>query len=58
MNIDGHLEALKRKHFALEEEIDTVVKRPMPDQSLLSRLKREKLKLKEEIERIGSQTRH
>jgi len=58
MTVEGHLEALRRKHFTLEEEITSTGSRPSPDQTELTRLKREKLKIKEEIERIESQTHH
>lgn len=58
MSIDGHLDALKRKHGALESQIEDQMSRPVPDQSALTALKREKLRLKEEIEKIKAQTRH
>ena len=58
MSLDGHLDALKRKHGALESEIADMAARPAPDQSALTALKREKLRLKEEIEKIKAQTRH
>lgn len=58
MTIEGHLDALKRKHFDLEKEINFTGSRPAPDQAVLTRLKREKLKIKEEIERLQHQTRH
>lgn len=52
MSIAGHLDALKRKHGALEDQIAETMARPSPDQSSLTRLKREKLKLKEQIEKL------
>ncbi len=58
MSLDGHLDALKRKHGALKSQIDDHMSRPVPDQSVLTALKREKLRLKEEIEKISAQTRH
>ena len=58
MSLDGHLDALKRKHGALESEINDMQSRPAPDESQLVRLKREKLRLKDEIEKIKAQTRH
>ncbi|WP_433962830.1 YdcH family protein [Roseitalea porphyridii] len=58
MSIDGHLDALKRKHGALDSEINDMLARPAPDESELNRLKREKLRLKDEIEKIMAQTRH
>ena len=48
----SHIEALKRKHAELEEGIRTVLARAAPQQWLLSTLKRRKLKIKDEIERL------
>lgn len=62
MSIAGHLDSLKRKHGVLEEKIADVSARPMPDQSQVTMLKREKLRLKEQIEKIEAsaelQTQH
>lgn len=51
MNNLAHLDTLIEKHHSLQAAIDDETHRPMPDQSRLSQLKREKLKLKEEITR-------
>lgn len=48
----SHIESLKRKHVELDESIKTVLSRPAPQQWLLSTLKRRKLKIKDEIERL------
>ncbi|TCD11439.1 YdcH family protein [Oricola cellulosilytica] len=58
MSIEAHLETLVRKHGDLESQISQILTRPMPDQVELMQLKREKLRLKEEIERIKVETRH
>ncbi|WP_421857282.1 YdcH family protein [Oricola sp.] len=58
MSIEAHLESLVRKHGFLESQIAQMLSRPAPDQAELSQLKREKLRLKDEIERIRSETRH
>ena len=47
----AHLEALNARHATLDGQIANEMTRPMPDHSVISRLKREKLKLKEEIGR-------
>tara|TARA_Y100000815_G_scaffold232315_1_gene222940 strand:- start:12806 stop:12952 length:147 start_codon:yes stop_codon:yes gene_type:complete len=47
-----------RKHGNLETEITHALSRPVPDQVELTQLKREKLRVKEEIERIRIETRH
>ena len=54
MSIQEYVEGLRDKHAHLEEEIDEQLHRPMPDQTILTRLKREKLKIKDEIARLGS----
>ncbi len=46
----AHLQALRAKHAALDEEIAKEMARPLPDETTISSLKRQKLKLKEEIE--------
>ncbi len=55
MSIVKHLEALKAKHEALDFEIEQESNRPLPDQSLISNLKKQKLKIKEEMEEISAQ---
>ena len=50
---NAHLQALKAKHVALDEEIAKEMARPLPDETVVSNLKRQKLKLKEEIEALS-----
>lgn len=47
---NNHLQALKAKHAALDTEINEELSRPLPDEAVLANLKRQKLRLKEEIE--------
>lgn len=47
---DALASSLDAKHHALENEIAEELKHPNPDQMKLSRLKKEKLRLKEQIE--------
>jgi hypothetical protein len=58
MAIMAHLAELAEKHRALEERIDQVVARPGSDDIEIRRLKQEKLRLKDEIERLRRETRH
>ncbi|WP_341909742.1 YdcH family protein [Ferrovibrio terrae] len=51
MNHTAHLDTLIEKHHALQAAIDDEIHRPMPDTTRVTQLKREKLKLKEEISR-------
>jgi len=58
MPMQEHIESLRSKHARLEELIQEELHRPLPDQGVISRLKKEKLRIKEQIERIrGAQTR-
>jgi hypothetical protein len=44
-----HMSALQMKHAGLDARISAETQRPQPDMSLVSRLKKEKLRIKEEI---------
>ncbi|MGE3746751.1 MAG: DUF465 domain-containing protein [Sphingomonadaceae bacterium] len=46
---NGHTHALAVKHAGLEHRIEAEHKRPNPDTILIAELKKQKLKLKEEI---------
>lgn len=52
MTVEDRVESLRAKHARLEAQIDEETHRPLPDTILVTQLKREKLKIKEEIERI------
>lgn len=54
MPIEEHVESLRSKHARLEELIEEELHRPLPDQGVISRLKKEKLKIKEQLERLRS----
>lgn len=58
MAITAHLAELAEKHRALEERIDRVVSGPGSDDIEIRRMKQEKLRLKDEIERLRRETRH
>jgi hypothetical protein len=49
---NAHISALETKHAGLDALIERESQRPMPDMATISRLKKEKLKIKEEIERL------
>lgn len=44
-----HISALQSKHAGLERRISEEMSRPSPDMSLLTQLKRRKLRIKEEL---------
>ncbi|MDE2581533.1 MAG: DUF465 domain-containing protein [Rhodospirillales bacterium] len=52
MSLDTHLDQLKERHATLESRITEEDQRPRPDSGTLTRLKLEKLRLKEEMERL------
>jgi hypothetical protein len=52
------LRTLEERHAALEARIAEEDNRPRPDADQLFRLKREKLRLKEEMERIRNHQLH
>jgi hypothetical protein len=55
MTLQSRLDSLKERHAALELRIADEDQRPMPDSETLKRLKVEKLRVKEEIERLRAQ---
>ncbi len=54
MNLQSHLETLQGRHANLELKIAAEGRRPSPDSTMLARMKLEKLRLKEEMERLRS----
>ena len=52
MRLDARIASLNNRHAALEQQIFEEDHRPRPDAETLARLKREKLRLKEEMERL------
>ena len=58
MALEAHIAELSEKHKALERKLEEELARPSVDTLKMSELKREKLKLKDEIARIQSMTTH
>jgi len=52
MNLQSRIESLSNRHASLETKIFDEDRRPRPDNGALSRLKLEKLRVKEEMERL------
>jgi hypothetical protein len=52
MSLQSHLTELERKHKALESEIAATVASPSADDARIAELKRKKLQLKDEMERL------
>lgn len=53
MSVGPRIESLKLKHASVDRELDLESQRPWPDTSEMKRLKREKLRLKDEVSRLG-----
>lgn len=53
MSVTAHLEELKKKHQNLSEQVDMAQRSPAIDQIEIAAMKKQKLKLKEEITRLS-----
>ena len=58
MALSGHLQELSQRHSALKRQIEEEMGRPGSDELEIRRLKQKKLKLKDEIARLETETRH
>jgi hypothetical protein len=54
MSLQSRIESLKDRHHVLEARISDEDHRPRPDTEALARLKHQKLRLKDEMERLSS----
>ncbi len=55
MSVDERIAALKSKHQSLETAIDEENSRPRPDEFQIASLKKQKLRIKDEIASLGGQ---
>jgi hypothetical protein len=58
MALDAHIAELSEKHRALDRKIEEELARPTADDLKIAEMKRQKLRLKDEIERIKSEVSH
>jgi hypothetical protein len=58
MALDAHLVELSEKHRALDRKIEEEQARPTADDLKIADLKRQKLRLKDEIERLKQDVSH
>lgn len=59
MSIESHLAELERRHAALEDKIKEAIAHPSSDSLAIAEMKRRKLQLKDEINRLrGGATLH
>ncbi len=54
MSEKERMDSLRARHSTLDEQLKLEVQRPLPNAEEISRLKREKLRLKDEIFRLSS----
>lgn len=52
MALDAHVAELSDKHRALEKKIESEMARPSADDLEIAALKKEKLRIKDELERL------
>ena len=55
MSLNDRIEALREKHALLERAIDEEIHRPLPNQDAVHDLKRQKLRIKDEIFQLERQ---
>ena len=58
MALDAHLVELSEKHRALDRKIEEELARPTTDDLKIAELKRQKLRLKDEMERLRHEMSH
>jgi hypothetical protein len=54
MDQDAQIETLRAEHQNLETQINEELKRPAPDEFRIQELKRQKLRLKDEIAQLAT----
>jgi hypothetical protein len=53
MSLSSHLQELRRKHEHLSEQVEKEQRSPASNPLSISEMKKQKLRLKEEISRLG-----
>ncbi len=56
MSMSAHVEELKKKHQSLSEKVDQAQRAPSVSQAEITELKKQKLRIKEEISRLSAET--
>ncbi|MEM8630445.1 MAG: DUF465 domain-containing protein [Pseudomonadota bacterium] len=54
MSLSSHLEELRRRHEILSEEVEQAQRNPATDGLEIAQKKKQKLRLKEEIQRLST----
>lgn len=58
MSLASHLAELQRKHGDIERQLDEAMSHPSVDDLEIAQLKRRKLAIKDQIEKLQAPTRH
>lgn len=58
MSLASHLDELQRRHGDIERQLDDAMNHPSVDDLEIISLKRRKLALKDEIEKLKAETTH
>ena len=54
MSLRDRIDALRTKHASLDRQLEDEVRRPLPSNEEVNRLKRLKLQVKDELTRLGA----
>ena len=54
MTLSSHLQELRKKHQTLSDKVEAAQRSPAADDLYLTELKKQKLRLKEEINRLST----
>ena len=54
MSLNAHLQELRKKHQSLSEEVERALRSPATNDLAITDLKKQKLRLKEEIQRLSN----
>lgn len=54
MSVNAHIQELKKKHESLSDQVEAAQRAPGSMDHEISELKKQKLRLKEEIERLSA----
>lgn len=54
MSLEARANSLSQRHASIDRELEAETHRPMPDPAVITKLKREKLRIKDELTRLPS----
>ena len=58
MSLNSHLQELRKKHETLSRQVEEGQRSPGVDSMILSEMKKRKLLIKQQIERLSTHTAH